>query len=183
MSDKSEEEISIPVVAEEAHAGTRQIVTGGVRVVKKTVPHEEILQQELQKQKVEVRRVQINRQVDGPQQPREEGTTLIVPVVEEALQVQKIWVLKEEIHITRITEAEMHEERIMLAREEADIERTNASGGVVERAETPNEPSQLSEPVSGNVLRPSSILARDAKIEPQHDEGRSILRRRSDRKT
>jgi stress response protein YsnF len=183
MSDKPEEEISIPVVAEEAHAGTRQIATGGVRVVKRTVPHEEILQQELQKQKVEVRRVQINRQVDGPQQPRQDGTTLIVPVVEEVLQIQKIWVLKEEIHIARITQAEMHEERVTLEREEAQIERLNASGDVIESAETPNEAAPQAEPASGSVLRHSSILDREAQKERQLRNERSILGGRSDRST
>ena len=42
MNDEPEE-ISIPLVSEEVYPGTRQVVTGGVRVTKHPVPHEEII--------------------------------------------------------------------------------------------------------------------------------------------
>lgn len=127
----NEEPEKIPVVSEELHTGARQVVTGGVRVVKRTVPHEEIVQQELHHNRVEVRRVQVNQEVDGPQSPREEGDTLIVPVMEEILKVQRVWVLKEEVHIRRFTTAETHEEKVVVSREEADVERLDAEGNTV----------------------------------------------------
>jgi len=125
------EEVAIPVVSEEIHPGTRQVVTGGVRVVKRTVPHEEILQRELRHDRVEVKRVQVNREVDGPLAPREEEDTLVVPVMEEVLRVERVWVLKEEIHIRRITSAEMHEERVTVSRQEAEVQRLDAAGNPV----------------------------------------------------
>jgi stress response protein YsnF len=136
MSDKPEE-IAIPLVSEEIHPGARQVVTGGVRVVKRIVPHEETVQQELRHDKVEVRRVQLNRQVDGPQNPRQEGDTLIVPVVEEVLRVERVWVLKEEIHLRRITTSELHEDKVVVSREEADVERLDPQGNTVQNYEPP----------------------------------------------
>jgi stress response protein YsnF len=152
MSHKPEE-IAIPLVSEEIHPGARQVVTGGVRVVKRTVPHEETVQQELRHDKVEVRRVQLNREVDGPQNPRQEGDTLIVPVVEEVLRVQRVWVLKEEIHLRRITTSEIHEEKVVVSREEADVKRLDAEGNALP------EPA----PERGSRLERPSILSRVSK--------------------
>jgi stress response protein YsnF len=152
MSHKPEE-IAIPLVSEEIHPGARQVVTGGVRVVKRTIPHEETVQQELRHDKVEVRRVQLNREVDGPQNPRQEGDTLIVPVVEEVLRVQRVWVLKEEIHLRRITTSEIHEEKVVVSREEADVKRLDAEGNALP------EPA----PERGSRLERPSILSRVSK--------------------
>jgi stress response protein YsnF len=152
MSHKPEE-IAIPLVSEEIHPGARQVVTGGVRVLKRTVPHEETVQQELRHDKVEVRRVQLNREVDGPQNPRQEGDTLIVPVVEEVLRVQRVWVLKEEIHLRRITTSEIHEEKVVVSREEADVKRLDAEGNALP------EPA----PERGSRLERPSILSRVSK--------------------
>lgn len=152
MNEKPEE-IAIPLVSEEIHPGARQVVTGGVRVVKRTIPHEETVQQELRHDKVEVRRVQLNREVDGPQNPRQEGDTLIVPVVEEVLRVQSVWVLKEEIHLRRITTSELHEEKVVVSREEAHVERLDAEGNTLP------EPA----PQRGSRLERPSILSRVSK--------------------
>jgi stress response protein YsnF len=54
MPDKRDE-VSIPVIAEEANASTRQVVTGDVRVTKTVVPHEEIIEQELIRNSAEIR--------------------------------------------------------------------------------------------------------------------------------
>jgi hypothetical protein len=47
-----------------------------------------------------VRRVTVNRVIDEPAKPRQEGDTMIYPVMEEVLVVQKKLVLKEEIYVT-----------------------------------------------------------------------------------
>lgn len=168
MSDKPEE-IAIPLVSEEIHPGARQVVTGGVRVVKRTIPHEETVQQELRHDNVEVRRVQLDREVDGPQSPRQEGDTLIVPVVEEVLRVQRVWVLKEEIHLRRITTSETHEEKVVVSREEADVERLDAEG------KTLPDPG----PERDSRLEAPSILSREAQEQRRREASRrpSILNR------
>jgi len=131
-------------------------------------------------QRVEVRRVQVNRQVDGPQQVREAGDTVIVPVVEEVLQVQKHWILKEEIHITRVFETEPHEETVTVRREEAQVEKVDSSGGV-----TANIPAPVisardeGSPGSGKFrTNPPSIVERGKKPSRSGSPGeQSILSR------
>jgi hypothetical protein len=50
---------------------------------------------------VEVERVPVNRIIDQPVETRHEGDTMIVPVVEEVVTIQKRLLLKEEVHIRR----------------------------------------------------------------------------------
>ena len=49
----------------------------------------------------DVKRVPIRRLIDKPVEPRQEGDTWIVPMVEEVLIVEKKLLLREELHITR----------------------------------------------------------------------------------
>ena len=49
----------------------------------------------------EVRRVPIGRIIDKPAEQRQEGDTLIVPMMEEVLVLEKRLILREELHITR----------------------------------------------------------------------------------
>ncbi len=168
MNDQREE-TTIPLVSEEVHPGTRQVVTGGVRVIKHVVPHEEILQQELRHDQVEVRRVQLNRQVGGPQTPRQEGDTLIVPLMEEVLQVRRVWVLKEEVHIRRVTQSEVRQERVVVSCEEAEVERLDAAGNPVDNnVDVAAPPADRAEPASDARLEGPSIL-----------QGRGVSRKRS----
>ena len=131
MKDEPEE-IVVPVISEDIHPGTRRRATGGVRVVKRAIPHEAIVKQELRQDDVEVNRVRVDREVDGPLESRQEGDTLIVPVLEEVLRIQRVWVLKEEIHIRRVTRVIQQETSVAVTREEAEVQRTDGAGNVVE---------------------------------------------------
>src|SRR5690242_11142328 len=169
------EETSIPLVSEEVHPGARQVVTGGVRVTKHVVPHEEILQQELRHDQVEVRRVQLNRQVDGPQAPHPEGDTLAVPVMEEVLQVQRGWLLKEEVHIRRVTQSEVHQEEVVVSRDEAQIERLDGAGNPVDNHADAPTPTDTPTPANDARREGPSILQECGAGEP----GRGLFRKRS----
>jgi stress response protein YsnF len=54
---------------------------------------------------------------------REEGETIVVPVVEEVLVVERRLVLKEEVRIRRVRSTERHQERVTLRRQEAAVNR------------------------------------------------------------
>ncbi len=131
--DQQEEDVVVPVFAEELHAGAVPVETGGVRVTKHVETHEEILAQELRKTHVEVKRVKTDRVVDGPQAVRRAGNTLIVPVVSEVLRIEKQWVVTEEIHITETEERNTVEQRVQVNREVPEIERLDAQGNVIAR--------------------------------------------------
>ena len=127
MTDR-DDDIIIPVIREELHVDAVPVQTGGVRVTKRSVTHNEVLEQELRKGKVEVRRVQANRLVDGPQQPTRVGNTLVIPVVSEILRIEKQWVVTEEIHITQTEERETVQHEIPLKVESVEVERLDADG-------------------------------------------------------
>ena len=124
----SREESVIPVLAEELVVDKRQVPTGGVRVHKRIGEHEEMVDIPLVKERVDIRRVLIDREIDAPVAVRREGDTTIIPIVEEVLVVEKRLRLKEEIHITREAGTERHQERVILRHEEAQIERLDEHG-------------------------------------------------------
>lgn len=142
MGEKNEESV-IPIIREEVHADAVQVVTGGIRVTKSVGSHDEIVEQELRKSHVEVKRVTTNRVVDGPQSMRRVGDTIIIPVVSEVLKVEKQWVVTEEIHITERQEQETVQNKVTLNCEEAQVERIDSTGNTIstspETYETPNE--------------------------------------------
>jgi len=135
MSNEKEE-IIVPVVAEQLHVDAVPVLKGGVRVVKRVVEQEYLIDQELRRDHVEVKRVKVNRVVDGPQQAVQSGNTTIIPIVEEVLRIERQWVVTEEIHLTRTEETGVHQEKIVLNREEATVERFDSSGQPVPHPDT-----------------------------------------------
>ena len=159
VSDKPprSDEAVIPVLAEELAVTKRKVQTGGVRVRKLLQEREELVDISLVKEHVDVSHVMIDREVDAPPPVRREGDTTIIPIIEEVLIVEKRLRLKEEIHITRHTRTERHQERVTLRHEEAQIEELNEHGypepASREPAPTPGElPSK-----SRRVLRKSIL--------------------------
>ncbi len=142
MDEKNEESV-IPIIREEVHVDAVPVVTGGVRVTKSVESHDEVVEQELRKSHVEVKRIVSNRVVEGPQSPRRVGGTLIIPVVSEVLKVEKQWVVTEEIHITELEERETVQNKVTLNSEQARVERIDNAGDPVSTGqqsyETPNE--------------------------------------------
>ena len=86
--------------------------------------------------KVEVKRVRVDRPVDGPQAVVRSGNTLVIPVVSEVLKVERIWVVTEEIYITQTEERKTVNEAVSVNREEVEIERLDREGRVVSERET-----------------------------------------------
>jgi stress response protein YsnF len=151
-----EDDVVVPVVSEELHAGAAPVVTGGVRVTKRVHTHDEILEQELRRTHAEVKRVKTDRVVDGPQPARREGATLIVPIVSEILRVEKQWVVTEEIHITQTEQTDRVRQTVPVSREEAQVERMDESGNPVETIEEKMSPAAAEAARTG----PQSIVER-----------------------
>jgi hypothetical protein len=63
---------------------------------------------------VDVTRVPVNRLVDAHPEVREEGGTIVVPVVEEVIVIEKRLMLKEEVRITRRRSEVSEPRRIVL---------------------------------------------------------------------
>lgn len=135
-SGDAEDEIVIPVIAEQLNVNAVPVSTGGVRIIKRVIGNEESIEQELRKETVDIRRVKVNRTVDGPQPVTQIGNTLIVPIVEETLRIERQWVVTEEVHISRREEKTCHQEKVVLQHEEVGFERFEKGAGV-----TPPVPS------------------------------------------
>jgi uncharacterized protein (TIGR02271 family) len=118
---ESADHLRIPLAEEEMVVGTRDVERGRVVVRKRveTVPHEESIA--VDHDEVDVERVAVNRDVDEAPAIRHEGDTMIVPVVEEVLVVEKRLRVVEEVHITRRRVSEERTVRDELRREVVDV--------------------------------------------------------------
>ena|SRR5271170_917741 len=118
-----EKPVVIPLLAEEFSVRKQTLETGRVRVTTVTHQHEELVDELLAREHVEVDRVAIGKPIDAMPAVRDEGGTLVVPVVEEVLVVERRLMLKEELHIRRVRSTERHQERVLLHKQEALISR------------------------------------------------------------
>lgn len=114
------------MIAEEAKARVRKVITGRVRVTKRVREHEEAIDQTLAREVVEIRRVPKNQVVDGPQPTRETSDRVIVPVVRQVVRLE--WILEEEIHLIKRRTTERSRKKVKLRREEPQIERIKSNG-------------------------------------------------------
>lgn len=115
--------ILIPLHAEEISVGKRQIATGQVKVATVTRQHEELVDELLERDHVEIGRTAIGRQVEQAPPVREEGDTLVIPIMEEVVIVERRLMLKEEVRIRRTRERQPYQERVVVRKQEAVITR------------------------------------------------------------
>ncbi len=125
--------VVVPVVAEEVSVGKRRVETGTVRVRKTVRTTERVVDEPLTREEVVVERVAINREIDEAVGPRQEGDTLIVPLLEEVLVVRKQLILREEVRITRRKVEHRAPETVSLRVEEATVERSGTESGADSR--------------------------------------------------
>jgi uncharacterized protein (TIGR02271 family) len=98
---REESDVTIPVIVETPVVRTSVVETGRVRVQKHVVRETVELEAEAAREEVLLERVPLDRAVDGPLPVRTEGDVTIVPVVEEIVVVEKRFVLREEIRLTK----------------------------------------------------------------------------------
>ena len=126
-----QEGLRIPVIEEQLEVDTRVVDTGrGVRIHKTVSERPVTVDERLARDEVEVRHVPVDRIVAPEDAPvtRYEGDTLVVPVLEEVLVVERRLRIKEELHITRIRHEERYHDTIVLKNEQVEIERYDDAG-------------------------------------------------------
>lgn len=136
------DEVVVPVVAEELRVEKRVVETGRVRLTKKVIEHEEVIDEPMMREEVDVRRVAVNRPVSEPPPVRYEGETMIVPVFEEVVVVEKRLVLREEVHITRRRVAERQPQGVTLRSERVEVERLETPARSDEKADGQETPER-----------------------------------------
>jgi stress response protein YsnF len=123
--------LSVPVVREEAWVEKRIVDTGrGVRIHKTVAEHPCRIDESLARDDVQVSHVPVDRIVPLDQAPttRYEGDTLVVPILEDELVVERRLRIKEELHITRTRREERHVDTVVLRSEQVSVERFDEHG-------------------------------------------------------
>jgi stress response protein YsnF len=126
------ESLKVPVVREEVQVEKQVVDTGrGVRIHKTVAEHPCHIDERLLRDDVEVSHVPVDRIVplDAAPATRYEGDTLVVPILEEVLVVERRVRIKEELRITRTRREEHHAETVMLKSEQVSVERFEEAGG------------------------------------------------------
>lgn len=111
----------IPLAEETMTVGKREMETGRVRFRTQVTERIETIDQPLLRTEVSTRRVEVNQFVDTAPAVRYEGDTMIVPILEEVLVIEKRLRVKEEVYITQV-QTEHHEPQTVTLRTETLVE-------------------------------------------------------------
>jgi stress response protein YsnF len=121
-----------PAIGRRATAGTT------VKVQTVTQHHRLAVDESLFRENVEVSRVSINREIAVVPAVSEMDDLIIIPVVEEELVITRRLILKEEIHLKRVTTVVRHQEIVTLRAQEAVITREASAGSSQPTTPDPN---------------------------------------------
>ncbi|MBV8970889.1 MAG: YsnF/AvaK domain-containing protein [Sphingomonadaceae bacterium] len=117
------DEIVLPVVEEQLSVGRRAVATGRVRVTTQVEEHPVVVRESLVRSSVEVERRAIGKEVLTVPPVRDEGDTIVVPVVREEIVVTKRLILVEEVHLRRVAATEDVSQTVVVRRQHPVIER------------------------------------------------------------
>ena len=135
----------VNVIEERLNVVKRVVDSGGGVRLRKVVHRDAVdVAEPLILETLNVKRVSINRDVDGPIGVRYEGDTTVFSILEERLVTRRQLVLVEEIHVTKTARVDRTIQPITLRREEVIIERQDPASGkwsVIGAADAPTPSS------------------------------------------
>lgn len=134
--------LRIPVVQEVLHLGKRIIETGrGIRLHKSVTEEAVRIEDTLTQQELEIEHVPSGVWIEQDALPgsRYEGSTLVVPVLEEVLVVEKRWRLNEEIRITAKSNRRPVTQRVVLRKENIIVKKFDESQATQDPQNTPEK--------------------------------------------
>ncbi len=115
----------IPVIEEHVEVGKKVIEKAKVRLSKKVNESVESYDIPLIEEEIVVKRVQKNELVDkAPAAVRYEGDVMIIPVLKEVAVIEKRIMLVEEIHVEKYKYDKTETRRVVVRKEEVNVERT-----------------------------------------------------------
>ena len=114
----------IPVIEEEVTIEKHIVPTGKVNITKRVRELEEILDVPSYKGEVSVNRVPVNTFVEKHPPIRQEGDTMIIPIVQEQIVMVKKLLLVEELHVQNRVIESHHPQTVTLLKEEVEVVRT-----------------------------------------------------------
>jgi len=114
----------VPVVEEKLHIDRQTVETGVIRLHKRVLEREELVSEPVVIDEIEIERTPINQIVDEAPAVRYEGDTMIIPLVEEVMVVEKKLMLKEEVRVFRKQRTAESRQPVTLRSEVVQVERT-----------------------------------------------------------
>lgn len=124
MPDHQDGEGLIPLFSEELGVSKRVVETGRVAVTRVTREQSVPIVEALAEETVDISREPIGRYVETMPPIRQEGDTLVVPIVEEQLVIERRLFLKEEVHVRRVRATHTHRENVTLRHHEVVVSTT-----------------------------------------------------------
>lgn len=123
LAEKIDDVVSMPLAEEQAHITKQRKVDSRISLTRSTHHVEKLLETELAREHVEIEHVAKNYQVadDYSAEIRQEGDVLIIPVIEEQVEIITKKVLKEEIHIRKHVNKEEFQQKVTLRNQEVKI--------------------------------------------------------------
>jgi uncharacterized protein (TIGR02271 family) len=115
---------TIPVIEERLELDKARRDTARVRVRKSVETEDRTITETHVEQTYDIERVPVNRAVQEAPQPRYEGDTLVLPVLEEVLVTEKRLILREEVRIRRKRQERSAPATHTLLREQVQVDRT-----------------------------------------------------------
>lgn len=119
---EEQEVAAIPLIEERVAVTKRQVEAGRTRIRVSVEEREESVPVELRHDEVEIERVPKNLPLQSLPSVRLEGTTTVIPVVEEVVVVEKRLVLVEEIHVRRKSTSEARQVPVTLRVEQVAVD-------------------------------------------------------------
>lgn len=124
-SSKDNETLTLPVMEEAVHVGKEERTSGRVWIRKDVISEPVHLHETLSKENIDIERIVKNTPVEDPPSAYFEGDTLVVPILEETIEIRKKLILKEEIHIHKVRTAEDTTIETSIRKERVHIERND----------------------------------------------------------
>lgn len=119
----NKDDVVLDLAEEQVELTKQRVVDGHVSVTRSTSEHDEVVSTLLNKENVEVEHVAKAQRVDAMPAIREEKGVLIVPVVEEEIEVVRKLVLKEELHIRKVQENVPFEDVVTIRKQHVTVEK------------------------------------------------------------
>ncbi|AMM52936.1 hypothetical protein TH61_12965 [Rufibacter sp. DG15C] len=117
------------MIEERVQVEKRVVEKGAVRITKVVSEQEVPINIPLLQEEHDIQRIPVNKYVDTPPPPiRYEGDTMIIPIVQEVMVVEKRLMVIEELHITKNITQTQDVQQVNLRKEEIRIERISPDG-------------------------------------------------------
>ena len=121
----TDEAALIPIIEENVKVSVRPGPSTELRAHRKVVRDERVVEVPHSTERIDVQHVPIDQFVTTAPGPRQEGDTLVIPVVEEVPVVEVRLRVREELRIRVVREQTVHRETVTVRRHEIELDRTH----------------------------------------------------------